>query len=431
MLLYLLIYFLAKEHFLLTWRYYVLITAIIFYLVPFAYYKYYIISNVYAAFPRLIEKIHPIPTRLKSLKTSYLIVSTAEGMQFSPGLKRHWLLLLIMGILSLCIIGSQLFQYWNGKRSCLSHSAQILSSKWQNVLKKLKNQLGVKRRVRLYHSEFCKSPMTTEILFPIIFLPFEDEETLNERSCYYIIKHELLHIKHNDFLIQFIGMVVIAVHWFNPLSYILYYELTSTLEMLCDRAVLKGCSEEESKEYRTLLINLATDNSPAKKNSFFVGIAIQKNKIELKRRLLEMKTNQKHRFLLSMATMGLIFAAGGITAFAYIPPNTITSGEGRTDTFDYTYMTDDEKTEEVSLYMPYDYFFIDADGTTIELYDDKLTEKVSCNHHYVTDGTLRAHNKNTDGGCTVKDYEAQICFVCGDIKAGRLIGTYIYPVCPH
>lgn len=72
--------------------------------------------------------------------------------------------------------------------------------------------------------------MTTGILFPIIFLPFEDEETLNERSCYYIIKHELLHIKHNDFLIQFIGMVVIAVHWFNPLSYILYYELTSTLK---------------------------------------------------------------------------------------------------------------------------------------------------------------------------------------------------------
>ena len=61
--------------------------------------------------------------------------------------------------------------------------------------------------------------------------------------------------------------------------------------------------EEESKEYRTLLINLATDNSPAKKNSFFVGIAIQKNKIELKRRLLEMKTNQKHRFLLSLCTL--------------------------------------------------------------------------------------------------------------------------------
>lgn len=240
MLLYLLIYFLARQHFPLTWRYRVLITAIIFYLVPFGHYKYYIISRVYAVFPRLIEKIHSAPRYPKGLKIPYLIVTTAGGKQFSPELKHLWLVMLVMGLLSLCMIGHQLFEYRNRRRTCLSHSVQIPSPKWQNAFRELKHNLGVKREVRLYHSEFCKAPMTTGILSPIIFLPFEDEETLDERSYYYIIKHELLHIKHNDFLIHFIGMAVIAVHWFNPLTYILYYELTSTLEMLCDRAVLKG-----------------------------------------------------------------------------------------------------------------------------------------------------------------------------------------------
>lgn len=144
-----------------------------------------------------------------------------------------------------------------------------------------------------------------------------------------------------------------------------------------------------------------------------------------------MKMNQKHRFLLSMAAMGLIFAAGGITAFAYIPPATITFDQEQAVAFDSIYILDDEKAEDPSLYMPYDYFFIDADGNVIELHDDEPTGKANCSHSYVTSGTIRIHNKTSDGGCTVQDYEAQICSLCGGKKAGRLIGTYVYPVCPH
>ena len=118
-----------------------------------------------------------------------------------------------------------------------------------------------------------------------------------------------------------------------------------------------------------------------------------------------MKSNRKQRFLLSIATLGLIVTAGGTTAFAYIPPNTITSNEGRTDTFDYTYMT--------------------------ELSDDTATEKIGCSHNYIASGTIRKHTKNSDGSCTVKEYEAESCSICGDIKAGQLICTYIYPKCPH
>ena len=273
--------------------------------------------------------------------------------------------------------------------------------------------------------------MTAGIFSPIIFLPFEDEGTLTDSSFHYILKHELHHITHHDFLIRFIGLIVIAVHWFNPFAYILYYELSITLEMLCDKAVLKECTENQRKEYGTLLINLAINNDIKEKNHFFVGISNQKNDIEIKRRILEMKSNRKQRFLLSIAVLGLIFTAGTTTTFAYIPPNTITSNEERTDTFDYTYITNEEKTEEVSLYMPYDYFFIDADGTVIQLSDDTTMEKVSCNHYYIVSGTIKQHTKNSDGSCTVKDYEAENCSICGDIKTGQLIGFHSYPKCLH
>lgn len=429
--LYLSVYFLAKQHFSLIWRYCVLKIAIIFFLIPFGQCKYFIISKAYALFPHLIEKIHSTPMRPKGLKTRYLIVTTMEGIQFSPSLKQLSLLLLIMSILSFSMIVHQLIHYWKQVRICLNHSAQVPPSKYLDTFKELKHHLGIRRKVSLYHSQFCKSPMTTGIFSPMIFLPFEDKGTLTDSSCQYILKHELYHIKHNDFLIRFIGLIVIAVHWFNPFSYILYYELSITLEMLCDESVLKGCTENQRKEYGTLLVNLATNNNTKEKDHFFVGLSNQKNIIEIKRRILEMKSNRKQRFLLSIATLGLIVTAGGTTAFAYIPPNTITSNEGRTDTFDYTYVTDEEKIEEVSLYMPYDHFFIDADGTMTELSDDTATEKIGCSHNYIASGTIRKHTKNSDGSCTVKEYEAESCSICGDIKAGQLICTYIYPKCPH
>lgn len=429
--LYLFVYFLAKQHFPLTWRYCVLKIAIIFFLFPLGHYKYFIISKAYALFPHLIEKIYSTPPMPQGLKTRYLMVTTTEGVQFSPGLKQLFLLLLIMGILSFSMISYQLFHYWKHRRVCLNHSTQIPPSKYLNVLKELKQHLGIKREVQLYYSQFCRSPMTAGIFSPIIFLPFEDEGTLTDSSFHYILKHELHHITHHDFLIRFIGLIVIAVHWFNPFAYILYYELSITLEMLCDKAVLKECTENQRKEYGTLLINLAANNGTKEKEHFFVGISNQADNIEIKRRILEMKSNRKRRFLLSIASLGLIFTAGSITAFAYIPPNTITSNEGRTDTFDYTYMTNEEKTEEVSLYMPYDHFFIDADGTVIQLSDDTTTEKVSCSHDYIPSGTIRNHTKNNDNSCTVKDCEAEICSICGHIKTGQLIGFHRYLKCLH
>jgi len=404
MLLYIVIYPLAKRYFSLTWRYQILKIAMFFYLVPFAYYKYSIISRVHMAVPQLIDRLHPTPPRLNGLKTRYI------PLHYRPA--------------DIPIPEDE---------ACLHKPLRPTPSpKWDYAFREMKSKLGIKKNIRLYCSESCKSPMTVGTLAPVIFLPLGDGEGLDDISCQYIIKHELIHIKHKDFLIRFMGLAVIAVHWFNPFSYLLYYELSNTLEMLCDRAVLEGCKKKEPEAYGRLLINLAAGNIMANEKHLFVGITNHKNKIDLKRRILEMKANRKNRFLLSMAAMGLIFMAGGITAFAYVPPNTITDKEeDGTETFDYTFIPEGEKNEEVSLYMPYDYFFIDSDGNVTELPQGQPAQKEDCTHNYVISGTIKKHIKNSDGGCMVKEFEAQTCSVCEDIESGQLIGTYIYPKCPH
>ena len=59
-----------------------------------------------------------------------------------------------------------------------------------------------------------------------------------------VLRHELFHIKHRDLLLKFFGMAVMALHWYNPLAYFLYYEICVTRELVCDKNVIEGFTDE-------------------------------------------------------------------------------------------------------------------------------------------------------------------------------------------
>ena len=56
----------------------------------------------------------------------------------------------------------------------------------------------------------------------------------------YMFRHELVHIKHHDLFIKYIGLLVMAVHWYNPLAYVMFHEISVISEMYCDSIVIGG-----------------------------------------------------------------------------------------------------------------------------------------------------------------------------------------------
>ena len=97
---------------------------------------------------------------------------------------------------------------------------------------------NIKKDVKLICSEYCESPITIGVLSPTVLFPIWDKDCqMDDELCEYMITHELVHIKHNDILIKLVGLLVIAIHWFNPFVYLLVAELSCISEMYCDSVV--------------------------------------------------------------------------------------------------------------------------------------------------------------------------------------------------
>lgn len=122
-----------------------------------------------------------------------------------------------------------------------------------NVFNIAKEQLKIKRNITLRISENNESPMLLGVLFPAIYLPSKD---IQNEKLYLVFVHELTHYKRKDLIIKWFALFVNAVHWFNPLSYLVSANLSEACEVSCDMEVTKNMNEEEQKLYMKTILEL-------------------------------------------------------------------------------------------------------------------------------------------------------------------------------
>ncbi len=124
------------------------------------------------------------------------------------------------------------------------------------ALETVKEALKIKRKIKLKMSEDVQSPLLTGIFFPTIYLPCKDFSQENTKM---ILLHELTHYKRKDLAVKWFSVFVNAIHWFNPLCYIISKNLSDICEISCDRAVTKNMGVEERKTYMSTILELAAE----------------------------------------------------------------------------------------------------------------------------------------------------------------------------
>lgn len=95
-------------------------------------------------------------------------------------------------------------------------------------------------------------PFTVGVFRNIIVLPDTDYQ---EKDLQYIIKHELVHCADKDTLLKALFVIINAVHWFNPLVWLMKELISQDMELECDEKVLSAASKEERKEYVEVLMS--------------------------------------------------------------------------------------------------------------------------------------------------------------------------------
>ncbi|HWC98398.1 MAG TPA: M56 family metallopeptidase [Candidatus Sulfopaludibacter sp.] len=101
----------------------------------------------------------------------------------------------------------------------------------------LARSLGIRRRVRLLHSDAAPMPLTWGVMRPVVVLPRTAVDWPASR-LHAVLLHELVHVRRLDLLAQAIGQAVCCLYWFHPLAWLAARQLRIEREQACDDAVL-------------------------------------------------------------------------------------------------------------------------------------------------------------------------------------------------
>ena len=113
------------------------------------------------------------------------------------------------------------------------------------------------RRIPVYKSSSVKTPMLIGVFRARIVLPDKDYEPAQLNS---ILQHEITHLKRHDLLIKWLTVFANAIHWFNPLVYLVRKEMNRACELSCDEAVIKQLNLNERQIYGDTLISVVADS---------------------------------------------------------------------------------------------------------------------------------------------------------------------------
>ncbi len=84
---------------------------------------------------------------------------------------------------------------------------------------------------------------------------------LEERE--YVLLHERIHIRRQDFRIKPLAYILFSVLWFNPLVWLAWHFMNVDMEISCDEAVLRRLGPQAKRRYSYQILRMAAGEAAA------------------------------------------------------------------------------------------------------------------------------------------------------------------------
>jgi beta-lactamase regulating signal transducer with metallopeptidase domain len=158
-----------------------------------------------------------------------------------------------------------------------------------SLKKQLKTAQWLEKNI--YEAKNLKTPFVLGLISPKIYLPIG----LSAEEKHYILLHEETHINRYDHIVKMFAVVLLAIHWFNPLMWIAFTLMNRDMELSCDERVLNDMDENIKKTYAHLLLSFATGRNTVK------GIPLAFGEGNVKGRIKNVLKYKKPKFWLSVS----------------------------------------------------------------------------------------------------------------------------------
>ena len=167
-------------------------------------------------------------------------------------------LALVAGLI-LSLVSSLLFAYLlfsiHRKLKEVNASTPTENIRLLLIFERIKEEFPSRHKCSLHVSETCSVPCIFGLANSAIILPAK-MLSLSDQDLYYILKHEWQHHLGNDVLVKLFVEGLCCVMWWNPLVFLLRYNLNQTLELKCDVSVTKSLSLEQRLDYAEALLHV-------------------------------------------------------------------------------------------------------------------------------------------------------------------------------
>ena len=143
--------------------------------------------------------------------------------------------------------GERTFRIRREKERCFPCKMYV-----QKIFEDCKKELGIRRSIEVLQGYRIQIPMTAGILKPCVFLPVEDMEEEQLKTCIY---HELTHYKKHDIFWNYIACLMVCIHWYCPWIRTVFRKNDEWSEVICDLSTIGHVGS--AKRYFTTIFEMS------------------------------------------------------------------------------------------------------------------------------------------------------------------------------
>lgn len=147
------------------------------------------------------------------------------------------------------------------------------------ILKTEMSEMEVRRTISFLFCKKISSPMMTGFFRPMLLLPETDYAADDLRL---ILKHELIHLKRGDIWYKLFLSSANAIHWFNPVIWLMVRKASEDTELVCDMEVVQGQGEDYRKHYGETILSAVRKSTICRtvfSTYFYGGVKAMKQRI--------------------------------------------------------------------------------------------------------------------------------------------------------
>ncbi len=183
-------------------------------------------------------------------------------------------------------------------------------------LQEIGRDMGVSKVPEAFITSVVGAPMLIGVLYPRILIPHA-QYSIEEIS--FILQHEMSHYQRKDMWYKLVLLMANALHWFNPLIYIMSAQAARDIELVCDYTVTNKLNHNERTQYANTI--LSAMQRRGRENPMF-STRFGSSKQDMKDRLYNIFDITKKRRGITVLCLIVLctLVSTGMVSFAYASP---------------------------------------------------------------------------------------------------------------